>query len=68
MNNKTFFRKIFFTAYTNNKQRSVIIYADEIRKAHAKAREFFGKGVSFSVRESTHEETLHADPVEVLRT
>lgn len=59
--------KEFYTAYTNDKQRSVIIYAESIKKAHAKAREYFGNGVSFTTRKSTHDETLHADPAEVLR-
>ena len=63
------FTKTFFTAYTAGEPapRFVIVYTETIGKAHKTAREYFGKGTSFSVRESTHDETLHADPNEVLR-
>lgn len=65
--NKDSWRKTFYTAYTNDKSRTVIIYAETIADAHKAARQHFGTGTSFSVRESTHDETLHADPREVLR-
>lgn len=60
--------KKFYTAYTRGeaKTRTVIIYAGDFGEAHVKAREWFGKGASFVVRESTYEEELHADQSAVL--
>ncbi len=65
-------RKTFYTAFTMGRQspatRTVLIYASEIKYAHAAARAYFGTGISFSTRESTHDETLHADPHDVIKT
>jgi hypothetical protein len=64
--------KTFYTAWTTGKKnpaiKTIIIYAGSLKAAHAAAREHFGNGVSFTTRESTHQETLHADPREVIRT
>ena len=59
--------KEFYTAYTKDKQRFVIIYVKNIKRAHMMAQEYFGKGISFTTRKSTNDETLHADPNQVLR-
>jgi DNA-directed RNA polymerase subunit RPC12/RpoP len=64
--------KTFYTAWTTGKKnpatQTVIIYASSLKAAHAAAREHFGKGVSFSTREATHQETLHVEPSEVINT
>ena len=67
MNKLTMSMKDFYTAQTKNKQRRVIVFAASIGEAHKAAQEYFGKGTSFTTRISTHDETLHADPSEVLR-
>ena len=57
--------KKFYTAYTNACEKQIIILASQMQNATATARAVFGEDVSFTVRESTKDETLHADPRDV---